>query len=153
MKKCLIYTSLLLLLSLCSQKYDLEKTFFQSALNDYPDLENKYKAYIILPPSSCVPCNNYSVDMSINMLKKRLPVRLFFECFPENYYVLLFKLQKISYENKDVIIDTLLKYRLPDNKWSDLPVVLFVNKNKIKKLSFQSSHDPHVFEKLFKLLE
>jgi hypothetical protein len=153
MRNILLMILLFVALVGCSSNKE-HKKFYQMLVSDFPNEKETYSAYIILPPISCVPCNNYSVEKSLELLKQDYPVKVIFECFPVNYPILLSKLDRNYIISGHVEVDTLLKYRLPKHfSESDLPAVVYLKENTIQCIDFQSSANPAVFDNLFTRLK
>ncbi|MBN2755852.1 MAG: hypothetical protein JXR51_01665 [Bacteroidales bacterium] len=155
MKQIGIFIILLLFVK-CKNDIEVDNMMFVKNIraNEKQNLK-KYKAYYIIPPAICISCNTHPMVSAYQMLHQNYPVKVVFECFPENYKVILTKLKNEEIINSEnYFIDTLVKY----NNYNSLtlvnkPIVIYIEKGNIGKVEFLDNENPNAIYDLILYLQ
>ena len=144
---------LIILLSFVSCNNDIEvnkMSFVKNLKANEKQNFKKYKAYYIIPPAICIGCNTHPMVSAYQMLHQNYPVKVIFECFPENYEVIITKLkkEKILYA-KNYFIDTLINYNNFDSlTLVNKPIVIYIDNNDIERVEFLDNENPNAVSDL-----
>lgn len=151
--RLVIITFVLLLLSNCNNKNNDYMFVKKIILNEKTEFI-KHKAYYIIPPTICAGCNTHSMNNAIKILFEDYPAKVIFECFPENFEYLANKLkQEEVFDKKNFMIDTLLQYNNIDSlTLANSPIVIYLEKNDIRKVDFLDTKNPHAVNDLMNYL-
>lgn len=146
MKRCKFNLVKLIILFLigCNQQPILKENYLDCLIEDYIEV-NAFESYLlIIPPNACIPCSNYTVKKSIEIINKNYPVKILFQCFPENLSLFSEKLDSLNIKGNDVIVDTTLKLYNIDAISS--PIIVYFKDQMINKIEFQNKDNPNAVD-------
>ena len=124
--------------------------FIKNILSNEKKEFYKYKAYYIIPPNICTGCNTHPLKTSFRILQEDYPVKVIFECFPENYKELKARLiEECVINKKNFVIDTLVQYNNFDSvTLVNTPSVIYIDAGMINKVEFLDSNNPQAVNNL-----
>ena len=127
----------------CNNNNKLDNTLFIKNIN-------KNEAYYIIPPTICVSCNTHPISSAYEILRKKYHVKIIFECFPENYKIILTKLKNEKIINSDnYFIDTLIMYNNFDSlTLVNKPTIIYIKKGNIEDVEFLDSRNTQALNNL-----
>lgn len=110
----------------------------------------KYEAFYIIPPTVCASCNSYPQRMAYMILKKTSKVKVFFECFPEDYETVVAKLKENDvWDTPNSTIDTLLLYSNFDSISNvNSPAIVYIQNGLFHSFEILSAETPNVISDL-----
>ncbi len=112
----------------------------------------KYDAFYIVPPTICAGCNSHAMRMAYLILEKEYRAKVFFECFPENFEIMVTKLKEERVFGKDnYSIDTMLFYNKIDSVTVvNSPAVVYLKEGAVQSYEILSPNTPNVVTDLIK---
>ena len=131
----------------CIQKNQFESICFGKLMIDFPNEQNCYAAYLLIPSNTCASCDGFTMQKSIEIIKNDLPIMVIYECYPSNYKTLSFRLSGLNCKGYN--IDTLTRYKFNDNdRLKDLPIIIYLDGSNLKSIEVQNSQNPEAINKL-----
>lgn len=107
-----------------------------------------WDVFFIIPATYCPSCPSFILDKAMYYSKVKKNIKIIYECFPENYKMLNYRLNKNKIDSLSYIIDTCLIYNI---KPIEYPKLVYVNRNRLS-VDMYSSDNQGVFDDLEKYL-
>jgi hypothetical protein len=134
----------------CNKKLELSREYIE-LLTEKVNIDQAGESIIlIVPPASCIPCGNYAVDKSPEIIRSNSHVNIIFECFPDNYIAFCNKLHEIKIPLHSIEIDTTLQFSKLDS--IVFPTIIYIEEGKVKRVELLNSKNPYAIDNLISKL-